>query len=883
MGKDSHAHAFCGQTLAIFWTTDTELRVTSVQGTGLAVLDLRPEELKGASVAGCFAKQNADSTVAHAHRRALQGDSVRFQEIWGNRRFDVHLEPLRSANGAIRGTIGAALGIEDGKGETGLHASEERFRSLIENSSDMIALVTAEGTILYASPSTTRILGYPLEEFVGRNAFEFVHPEDRERTRNLLAELVRKPGNIVSATYRLRAKDGSWRCIEGSGNNLLDEPNIQAIVTNYRDITERRRAEEALRESEARYRVAAEAASDAFITINSQSRILYVNAAAEQIFGYARAEVIGQSPTVLMPEYLREAHKAGLKRYCETGKRHLNWASVEITGLHKSGAEFPVEVSFGEFVADGNPVFTGIVRDITERRRAQEALRQAEEKYRSIVENAVEGIFQTTPEGGYVSVNPALARMYGYESPGDLMASVTDIGHQVYVDPNSRTGFKRLMEQNDVVTGFEYEVYRKDGRKIWLSENARAVRDSSGEIFYYEGTVEDITERKHLQDMLRQAQKMEAVGRLAGGIAHDFNNLLMVIRGHTELLLERLKADAWEHRKIEQIQKAADRAAALTHQLLAFSRMQVLQPKPIALNAVVADMAKMLQRLIGENIELSIRPNENLGRVKADPGQIEQVILNLAVNARDAMPRGGKLIIETSNAELDEAYARLHPPLAPGRYVMLAVSDTGTGMDAETQAHIFEPFFTTKEPGKGTGLGLATVYGVVKQSKGYVWVYSEPGKGTTFKIYLPWLDEPAETTQAENDGLETARGNETILLVEDERDVREVAREFLALSGYTVLEAKDGAQAIEIVTSYPGPIHVLVTDMVMPGMGGRALAERLSALRPETKVVYMSGYTEYASVQQGELHQNTVMLTKPFTRTVLSRAVREVLHGERVR
>jgi two-component system, cell cycle sensor histidine kinase and response regulator CckA len=317
----------------------------------------------------------------------------------------------------------------------------------------------------------------------------------------------------------------------------------------------------------------------------------------------------------------------------------------------------------------------------------------------------------------------------------------------------------------------------------------------------------------------------------------------------------------------------------LTRQLLAFSRMQVLQPKVIDLNAAVADMGKLLPRLIGEDIDLSIRADPNLGRVKADPGQIEQVIMNLAVNARDAMPRGGRLIIETANAELDESFARLHPPIVPGRYVLLAVTDTGTGMDTETQAHIFEPFFTTKEKGKGTGLGLATVYGVVKQSGGYIWLYSEPGHGTAFKIYLPRIEEPVEAPRPARAPAHPPPGSETILLAEDEREVREVAREFLELSGYTVLEAGDGAEAIEIAMRHKGPIHLLMTDMVMPGMGGRELAERLETVRPEMKVIYMSGYTEYSTVRQGELERNAFMLTKPFTRTMLAQTVRNVLQA----
>jgi PAS domain S-box-containing protein len=379
------------------------------------------------------------------------------------------------------------------------------------------------------------------------------------------------------------------------------------------------------------------------------------------------------------------------------------------------------------------------------------------------------------------------------------------------------------------------------------------------------------------QAQLAQAQKMEAIGQLAGGIAHDFNNLLTVIGGRSQLLLSRLPAQSPVRRDLELIQKTSERAAALTRQLLAFSRKQILAPKVLDLNAVVSGMASMLQRLIGEDIDLAFRAGADLGRVKADPGQIEQVIVNLVVNARDAMPGGGRVTLETANVELGEQYARRHVGVQPGPYVMLAVSDTGTGMDAETQARIFEPFFTTKAPGKGTGLGLATVYGIVKQSGGNIWVYSEVGKGTTFKIYLPRVEETEESVQPEV--ALPGRGTETILLVEDEDEVRELAREILEAYGYTVFQARQPAEAMLIAERHPGPIHLLVTDVVMPEMSGRALAERLAPLRPEMKVLYMSGYTDNAIVHHGRLDAGTPFVQKPFTPDVLVRKVREVLES----
>jgi nitrogen-specific signal transduction histidine kinase/ActR/RegA family two-component response regulator len=393
----------------------------------------------------------------------------------------------------------------------------------------------------------------------------------------------------------------------------------------------------------------------------------------------------------------------------------------------------------------------------------------------------------------------------------------------------------------------------------------------------------DITDRKQLEEQLRQSQKMEAVGRLAGGIAHDFNNLLMVIQGYADLLAERLPAGDPLRRNAEQIQTASQRATSLTRQLLAFSRKQMLAPKVISVQSILGDMERILRRLIGEDIQLETSSAPDVGLIKADRSQIEQVILNLAVNARDAMPQGGRLTIETANVDLDASYARSPVVLAPGKYVMLAVTDNGCGMDAETQTHIFEPFFTTKEKGKGTGLGLATVYGIVKQSGGYVWVYSEPGRGTSFKIYLPMVEnveEPGRDNRG--DPQSSGRGTETILLVEDEKGVRELAREYLEMSGYTVIEAEDGHTALELAAMHSGTIHLLMTDVVMPGISGRELADRVKRIRPKIQVLYMSGYTDQAVVHHGILDMDAVLLQKPFTMATLSSKLREILAAETV-
>src|SRR6266478_2549675 len=513
-------------------------------------------------------------------------------------------------------------------------------------------------------------------------------------------------------------------------------------------------------------------------------------------------------------------------------------------------------------------------------RAAQEGLARSESNFRSLVTNAPYGICRCDSRGHLVDANPALVASLRYESAADLIGRNLST---LYADGQQWFGLADHLRTHEEFEGLIGEWTRKDGSTAAVRLSGRAITDEAKNVTF-EIFTEDVTERRALEQQLRQAQKMEAIGRLAGGIAHDFNNLLMVISGYSEFLLERLGPDPTLRGPAKEIASAAERATSLTRQLLAFSRKQMLTPKVIDLNAVVTENLKMLTRLIGEDIDLVMIPGLELGPVKADPGQIEQVILNLAVNARDAMPQGGRLTIETSNVTLDESYARLHAPVQPGDYTMLVITDTGMGMDTETQSRIFEPFFTTKGT-KGTGLGLSTVYGIVKQSGGYIWVYSEPGKGTSFKVYLPHVtaeevvrvEQPAAAAPAP---VETPR--ETVLVVEDEVNLRRLTRQFLENQGYTVLEAADGAAAVLICVAHQGTIHLLLTDVIMPGMNGRELAHRVSEIRPNIKVMYMSGYTENAIGHNGTLDAGITLLQKPFTLHALKAKVREVLDQTRL-
>jgi PAS domain S-box-containing protein len=515
----------------------------------------------------------------------------------------------------------------------------------------------------------------------------------------------------------------------------------------------------------------------------------------------------------------------------------------------------------------------GFVLDISDRKRAEKSLMRSESQFRALFENALDAVLISNDLGVYVDANPAACDLLGVSYNEVIGRTIRDFTEDDYEAENARS-WEQLLK--DGMMRGVFHLRRPDGEVVEVDFSATANFIPGRHL----SLLHDVTERRKLEDQLRQSQKLESVGMLAGGIAHDFNNLLTVITGYSELTLNRLdKADPLA-RNIEEVKKAADRATSLTRQLLAFSRKQVLQPKVLDLNSVILNIEKMLGRLVGEDMELRTLPGIGLGQVKADPGQIEQVLLNLVVNSRDAMPKGGKITIETANVYLDEAYARRHIAVQNGWYAMLAVTDTGHGIDLETQKHIFEPFFTTKEQGKGTGLGLSTVYGIVKQSGGNIWVYSEVGVGTSIKIYLPLVDEHITKPDAEAARPESIAGTETILLAEDEEMVRNLALDSLKMHGYTVLEAANAGEAMLICEQHEGPIHLLLTDAVMPRMSGKELADQFLRLRPDTRVLYMSGYTDRAIVHHGILDEDIAFIGKPFTPDALVLKAIEVLQQD---
>jgi PAS domain S-box-containing protein len=636
-------------------------------------------------------------------------------------------------------------------------------------------------------------------------------------------------------------------------------------------------------------------ALDAVITIDSLGKITFWNAAAEATFGWSAAEALGRDlAELIIPQDLRGGHRRGLERFLTTGDGSILNRRVEFPALRKGGDVFPAEIAVVPVRRGRTWTFTAFVRDISERKQTEDALRGSEERYRALIEQSGDGIYRFELEepiptdlpadeqiewfyrGAYLAeCNEAAARMHGLPAPRELLGSPPDT-LLPRSDPKNVDMFRSF-----IAAGYRLaDVESRDpeggvGRRVFLNNLLGMVAD--GRLVRVWGTLRDITEQRQLEAQLRQAQKMEAVGRLAGGIAHDFNNILTAITGYTQMLLDDLAPRDPRREELQEIRAAADRASSLTRQLLAYSRRQLLQPRVLNLNSVVHAMESLLRRLIGEDIRLRVTAAEPLGAVRADPGQIEQVIVNLAVNARDAMPHGGELIIETADVELDQVYAQDHIPVLPGRYIMLAVSDTGTGMTPEVKAHIFEPFFTTKGVGKGTGLGLATVYGIVKQSDGYIWVYSEVGIGTTFKIYLPRVDQGGAAARPEPQAEGLMEGRETVLLVEDEDAVRAVTRTLLRRLGYTVLDAAGARQALDLATRHAGSIHLLLTDVVLPEFSGPELAREITEAQPSVRVLFVSGYTDDAITQHGVLEPGSPFLQKPFTPTSLARKIRDVL------
>jgi PAS domain S-box-containing protein len=641
-------------------------------------------------------------------------------------------------------------------------------------------------------------------------------------------------------------------------------------------LTQRRqnRTFDLLQVSERRYRSLFENNMAGVFCTTPDGIYLDCNPAYADILGYgSRGEVLASSPIILYATPEERAERIARLR------REKSFRNLEARLRRKDGSFIWVlqNVTLMED-EQGNEFIEGTMMDITDRKLAEARILEWKNRYEAAMVASKLIIYDWDPGTNKVMFGGNVANILGFQA--EEIGGVTNRWREL-IHPDDLENYReevgRVVAHRDESIHIEYRIRKKDGSIVIVKEDGYFVVDETGNKTQMVGFVGDVSEQRLLEAQLRQAQKMEAVGQLAGGVAHDFNNLLTVIKGYCRLVIDDHKPDAKVKANVVQIESAAERAAALTQHLLAFSRKQVLQPKVIDLNALVENLDKMLRPVIGEHIELSIAVSPNVGAVKADPGQIEQVIMNLIVNARDAISEGGQITIETANIQLDEEYSRDHDGVRPGRYVMLAVSDTGVGMDPQTQARIFEPFFTTKELGRGTGLGLSTVYGIVKQSGGHIWVYSEPGQGTTFKIYFARVDDAVEIVPHLGASSLASDGQETILLVEDDAQVRELTRSLLEQHGYSVVVAENAKALAKICSTHAGPIHLLLTDVVMPDTGGREVARQVSARWANVKVLYMSGYTENSIVHRGVLDDDTFFLPKPFTPAELSNKVREVL------
>ncbi len=633
-----------------------------------------------------------------------------------------------------------------------------------------------------------------------------------------------------------------------------------------------------------------ESVPDAIVAVDGEGTILQVNSQTEELFGYDRGELIGKKIEILVPERDRRQHHQHREHFAATPKIRRMGMGLDLHGRRRDGSEFSVEISLSPVPTETGTLVLSAIRDISDRKKIEAELRRAHQElehkttqqigeYRSwlasIVDFSEDAIISKALDGTITSWKKGAERIYGY-TPEEVIGK-----HISILAPGDRAdeipGILEKISRGQSVEHYESERVTKDGRRLNVSISVSPLRDAAGEITGASAIARDITAQKRAESQLRQSQKMEAVGRLAGGVAHDFNNVLGIINSCTEFLRDRIDPTSEPSLYVENIKKATERGASLTRQLLAFSRKQVIQPQIFDLNERLKDVSKLLRPLMGEDVEVRIVSKSASAVVEADPGQFDQIVMNLAVNARDAMPRGGRFILETGTVEFDEAFAEQHPPLTAGKYVVLAVSDNGIGMDEATVSRIFEPFFTTKELGKGTGLGLATVYGIVTQSGGHILVYSEPGHGTTFKIYLPSSEHKIGLrTLPEKEAAAPIRQGITILLAEDDELMRSLTRQHLQEHGYTVIEASDGKSALQWAEAHPGRTDLLLTDVVMRGMSGPELVEHLNGSHPNLKVVYMSGYAGELIGERGRL-KGGPLLEKPFTRAALLNAIHTIL------
>lgn len=861
-------------TMAVIWSEETyrifEVESRHFEPTHEAFLQLvHPEDR--AMVHQAFVQSLTESTANSLEHRLITTDGQLkiLDERWHVVR-DEHGKPCRA--------VGTCQDITQRKlTEIALMTSAAEFRTLAEAMPQIVWITRPDGWNIYFNPRWLEYTGLTWEEGMGHGWTKPIHPDDQQRSWDAWQHAT-TTGNTYSLEVRLRRADGVYRWWLVRGVPFRDSSGtILKWFGTSTDIDDLKQSEAGRTELLSRLKLQIERMPLAYLLSGPDLRYTHWNLAAERIFGFTLPEVIGKHPFECIVHSRSHLLVAEIFDRLKAGDMDAHGVSENIT---KSGQTILCEwYNTPLFTPAG--AFQGILslaHDVTERRQAEEALHLRDRA----IQAATQGLMITGPQQfdcPIIYVSPSFERITGYSS-AELLGRNCRLLQGADTDPSAIDLF-RLAIRNGEPCNVELLNYRKDGTPFWNAVSISPVRNATGELTQFVGVHMDVTHRRELEEQLRQAQKMDAFGQLAGGVAHDFNNLLTIINGYSEILLETIpKADA-SHDLVAEIYKAGERSAGLTRQLLAFSRRQILTPRVLDLNEVITETDKMLRRLIGEDIQLTTTLTSSLWKVRSDPGQIEQVLLNLAVNARDAMPCGGRLTIETHNTELDEMYVRSHPDAQVGPHVLLSVTDNGVGMSAEVLARIFEPFFTTKQPGKGTGLGLATVHGIVNQSDGHVTADSQVGVGTTFKVFLPRVEDVLKVSNVPLKVSASARGTETILLVEDEDGVRTLAQHALIRCGYHVLVAADGAKAISMAAECKGPIQLLITDVVMPGLSGGSVAEQVKALHPGVHVLFVSGYTDDAIIRHGVLRDEVRFLQKPFSPFTLASKVREILDGRK--
>ncbi len=858
-----------------FWLTDLGGRIVYVNRTWEDYTGSSLEQIK----AGGWTQFNHPDELEAVEQRWIQAlergqtfkMELRYRRHDGAYRWMLaRVSPYRGADGLIESWVGTSVDIDDLKTtEAALRRQEHQLSDFFESASVALHWVGPDGTILRVNQAELDMLRYRREEFVGRNIAEF--HDDQDTIADILQRLT--AGEVLhDYPARLRCSDGSIKHVLIDSSVYFDEGKFVHTRCFTRDITAQRKAEE----TTARLAAIVSSSTDAIIGKTLDGVVTSWNTAAERIFGYSTAEMVGNSVFMLIPPDLHDSERALLQSI-----RRGEWVEFsETQRIRKDGRRIYVDVSVSP-IRDGLDRVVGassIIRDITERRQAAEALAQSQERLQLALRAARMGTWQWDLPTNALTWDDGMRLLYGLGS-GEDITQFEDFLQRVH--PEDRAFVSAGVQQAVEATGgldYEFRIVLPDGRIRWLADQGRVLRDQAGRLLCMTGVCLDITDRRHIEERLRQSQRMDSVGQLAGGIAHEANNMMSVVLGCADYVLQRTDLQPAVREDVEQIWRAAKRTAGITQQLLAFSRRQVLQPQVLDLNTTVRNLESILSRTVGETRGLRMHLSPDLGKVRADPGQLEQVLINLTLNARDAMPEGGRLTIETMKVVLDEAYAegKSVATLRPGEFVLLAVSDTGHGMDRGTLSRIFEPFFTTKGVGQGTGLGLSTVYGIVKQSGGFIWVYSEPELGTTFKVYMPVVKGSPEAVAAPTPA-PGARVDEVVLVAEDEPMVRNIMARTLRECGYAVLEAGHGGEALEMVEAHQGRISLIVADLVMPDMGGREMAAQLAERWPDVPVLFTSGYTGLDVVRRGLMEEGQQFVQKPLAPEELARKVREMV------